>query len=314
MRIIENLKLEIPGTNTHYFNLNEFNQESTENILCMGYTFLEDGIPNGLLEGYKRKIYLNVTAPTEFYSSLPPEADSGFNEVYSICPYSNKWLNEVTDSKKYKTIFYPFNKKDIPDNCEKIYDVIYQGGLHGEKYVQMLEIIKNYNYRYLSLNYGINQLTQNYLHYATNPNLSNEDKLKVVSQTKISICFNTVEIRNDQKHYVKSRKDWWKNKAFSHIDTNNLIPQFKSRCNEAAFCKTLNLVMRDSWNIIENYYDKDEFVYFDTIEELPNKIDEILKNWDKYIPMVEKAYKKSLNYTTENLYKIIKNNENKYDL
>jgi hypothetical protein len=306
MKIIENLSIEIPGTNTHYFNLKEFNDHSTDEILCMGYTFLEHGIPKGILDGFKRKIYLNVTSPTEFYGPQPIDADKHFDDVYSICPYSNKWLNDIVGYEKYKTICYPYNKIDIPEKTEKIYDVIYHGGLHGSKYVRLLEIIKGFNYRYLSLRHGINQLTANNLHYATNLDLTNEEKIKIISQTKISVCFNNVEIREDQKPYLKSKQNWWENKAFSHVDSLNLIPQFKSRCNEAAFSRTLNLVMRDPWNVIEDFYDKDEFVYFDDVEELPQKINDILNNWSDYQDMIEKAYKRSLNYTTENLIKQIK--------
>lgn len=308
MKIIENLSIEIPDTNTHHFKLSEYNQEDSEDILCMGYTFLENGVHQGTLNNYKRKIYLNVTAPTEFYGPQPIDADSEFTEVYSICPYSNEWLNGIVGYEKYKTICYPFNKKDIPSNNEKLYDVIYHGGLHGSKYVRMLELIKNFNYRYLSLNYGINELTSHNLHYATNLNLSNKEKINIISQTKISICFNNVEVRKDQIPYLKAKKDWWKNEAFSHIDTLGLVPQFKSRCNESAFSKTLNLVMRDPWNVIEKFYDRDEFVYFDNVEELPDKINEILSNWPSYTSMIEKSYNKSLNYTTENLINKIKNN------
>jgi hypothetical protein len=115
-------------------------------------------------------------------------------------------------------------------------------------------------------------------------------------------------------NFIKNRTDWQKNEAFKHIDDLKIIPQFKSRCNEAAFSKTLNLVQRDPWNIIERYYEKDEFVYFDSINDLPKVIQNILDNWENYIPMIEKAYKKSLNYTTEELYKMIKNKNNKYGM
>lgn len=308
MRIIENLSIEIPDTNTHHFKLSEFNQEHSDDILCLGYTFLENGVPSGLLDNYKRKIYLNVTSPTEFYGPQPIDADTQFNEVYSICPYSNDWLNGIVGYEKYKTVCYPYNENDIPTNNEKIYDVIYHGGLHGDKYVRMLEVIKNFNYRYLSLNHGINHQTKDYLHYATNLNLTNKEKINVISQTKISICFNNVEVRNDQIPYLKSKKDWWKNEAFSHIDTLGLVPQFKSRCNEAAFSKTLNLVMRDPWNIIEKFYDRDEFVYFNNVEELPQIITNILNDWNSYIPIINKAFNRSLNYTTKNIINKIKNN------
>jgi len=134
--------------------------------------------------------------------------------------------------------------------------------------------------------------------------------LKLISECKISICFNTFDIRNsDDLRNIKSRKSWWKNEAFKHIEDLKIVPQFKSRCNEAAFSKTLNLVKRDPWNLIEYYYTPNvDFVYFEDIDSLKDKITSILNNWENYQPMIESAYMKSLNYTTEKLYSIIKNN------
>ena len=308
MKVYKNLSIEIPGTNVHYFNLDDFDDESSNESLYYGYSWLENGVDRDTLNKYERNVYLNVTTPTEFCSPQPTEADDIFDEVYGICPFTNQWLNEIKTKPRYKTIFYPFNKNDIPKNSEKKFDIIYHGGIHGEKYLMMLNTIRKFNYRYLSQNFGINHETQQCLKYATNVNLSNTEKLNRISECKISVCFNTFDIRNQNDiNWIKSRQDWWKNDAFKHIEDLRLAPQFKSRCNEAAFSKTLNLVKRDPWNLIEKYYDKDEFVYFDDLSELEGKIIDILNNWDTYTPIVDKAYIKSLNYTTENLYKTIKN-------
>jgi hypothetical protein len=315
MKIYKKLSLEIPGTNTHYFNLDEFNNDESIDAIYYGYTFLENGTDVYLINKHNRNVYLNVTMPTEFCGPQPTDADNIFDEIYSICPYSNKWLNEIKNTDKYKTTFYPYNKKDIPLNTEKKYDVIYHGGIHGDVYVSLLSAIKKFNYRYVTQTHGINHLTQSHLSYATNTNLTNTEKLNLISECKISVCLNYFTVRNNTDvNFIKNRTDWQKNEAFKHIDDLKIIPQFKSRCNEAAFSKTLNLIHRDPWNIIERYYEKDEFVYFDSINDLPEVIQNILDNWEKYIPMVEKAYKKSLNYTTEELYKMIKNKNNKYGM
>lgn len=315
MKIFEQLTLEIPGTNTHYFKLSEYNDDKSSEALYFGYTFIENGVDINNLKLYDTNIYLNVTMPTEFCSPQSTNADDVFDEIWGICPYTNKWLNQIKNTDKYKTIFYPFNKKDIPTHPKKEYDVIYHGGIHGSKYVKMLDLISKFNYRYITQTQGINSLTQNCLKYATNINLTNTEKIDLISKTKISICFNSFEVRSIQDlNNVKSRPHWEKNEAFKHVDDLGIIPQFKSRCNEAAFCKTLNLVQRDPWNVIELFYETDEFVYFDSVEELPEIISNILSNWENYVPIIEKAFLKSMKYTTENLYKQIKNNNNIYDL
>ena len=122
MKVIKNLSVEIPGTNTHYFNLDELSDENSYECIFYGYTFLENGVDKHIRN--KKNVYLNVTMPTEFCGPQPTDADDIFDEIYSICPYSNKWLNEIKNTDKYKTTFYPYHKKDIPLNTEKKYDVM----------------------------------------------------------------------------------------------------------------------------------------------------------------------------------------------
>ena len=311
MKVYKDLRIEIPGTNAHYFNLDEYSEENENLALYYGYNYLEKGVPQELLDSHNCNIYLNVTMPTEFVGINPIGRDSKFDKVYGICPYTNKWLNDMENSNRYETISYPFNKNDIPGDTKKKYDVIYHGGLHSQIYIDMLDIMQRFNYRYLSQSFGINSETAFNLYRATNINLSNAHKLKKIAESKISICFNTVSIIvNNHYRNIKSLPNWKTFEIFKHLDDLSIIPQYKSRCNEAAFCKTLNLVKRDPWNIIEEFYDTDEFVYFDSMDELESKIHEILNNYDAYIPIIEKAYIRSLNYTTEKLYnKIKKENE-----
>lgn len=311
MRVIKDLSIEVPGTNVHYFNLDELNSDDGENVLYYGHNYLETGKSIEDTDHYRRRIYLNVIRPTEFCSSLSIDADDKFDEIYTICPYTNRWLNAVKGVNKYRDIFYPFNEQDIPAPRVKKYDVCYHGGIHGKKYINALKIMRKFNYRFMSQTHGINRLTNKYLKYATNTNLTNREKLELIAECKISICFNTFDMRNkDDIRNIQSRKYWRKNEAFKHIEDLKIAPQFKSRCNEAAFSRTLNLVKKDPWNIIEYYYTPDvDFVYFEDLNTLEDAIRSILRDWERYQPMIESAYNKSLNYTTQRLYSIVKNNQ-----
>jgi hypothetical protein len=310
MKVIKNLEIEIPWTNTHYFELDQLSEENSDTCLYYGYSFLENGIDQNMLKNFKKNIYFNVTAPTEFLSTQDYNADNCFNEVVTICPYSNSWLNEIKKTDRYKTVCYPFNEKYIPKNTEKIYDVIYHGGIHGQMYIECLEILRNFNYRYSSLSWGINHLTQQYLKYATNLDLDNNQKNYLISQCKISVCYNTFTIRDSSYpdlNNIKSRPMWWKNEAFAYAETLRIAPQFKSRFNEAAMSKTLNLLKRDQWNVVENWYTPNEdFIYFDSNEELKTKIEDILNNFGKYEKIIDNAYNKCLKYTCQNMYQKIK--------
>ena len=133
----------------------------------------------------------------------------------------------------------------------------------------------------------------------------------MISECKISIAHNTFEVRNvNDFNNIKSRTDWQKNEAWKHVEDLGIVPQFKSRVNEAAASRTLNLVKKDPWNVIEYYYRPDEdFVYYENDEDLRYTIKSILSNWDDYKPIVDNAYNKVVRYTTDNLVKDIRENK-----
>ena len=88
------------------------------------------------------------------------------------------------------------------------------------------------------------------------------------------------------------------------------MPQFKTRIHEAAISKTLNLVLRDKWNIIEEYYEPEkEFVYFDNTADLKNKISDAVNHWEEYQEITENAFKRARSYQIENFLDKIESHE-----
>ena len=305
MLVLEDLSAEIPDTNAHHWDLKKFSSDDKQNVLMYGYNSSANKQFHDLCKKY-RKIYFNNWAPCEFaqdkdHNGLTPfNYDDRFDTIYSICPFSVEWLNKIQDVKKYRYIFYPFEKSLIPEKQQKAYDVIYHGGIHGKEHVSMLQTMKNYNYRYCTMTYGINNLTTHFLPMATNTNLQFKDKINLVGQSKISICYNLVHVMPDQVNRILSRPRHIENNAFSTVGSWNVMPQFKTRIHEAAISKTLNLVRKDNWNVIEDFYEPNkEFIYFRDEEELPEKIDEILHNWQNYESIIDNAFNKALNYTTD---------------
>ena len=109
---------------------------------------------------------------------------------------------------------------------------------------------------------------------------------------------------------IKSYEKWQENEAFSEVEGWNVKPQFKTRMHEAAISRTINLVMKDNWNVAERYYKPNEdFLYFEDKKDLKNKIDDVLNNWKDYENMIENAYNKAMNYTTEKFVEKIRNDK-----
>ena len=317
MLVLKDLSIEIPGTNMHYIGLDAFSQPDEETVLLYGFNNLLSNELFETIKHYRRKIYFNVTMPTEFCSDHDIALDNKFDEIYTICPYSVKWLNKIKSTNKYKFIWYPFDPDDIDFtslNQEKFYDVCYHGGIHGDKYVNMLKTISKFNYVYMSMTHGINPLTQQSLSWATHTDLNHREKIDLISQCKMSVCFNNFPVRKEHNDLqsIQSQLHWEENETFKCAESHGIWPQIKSRLNEAAATKTLNLVERDPWNIIEHFYEPNKhFIYFDDLNDLQEKIFEISTDWDSYKHIAEASHAHFLNnYTTKILYDRIKKNEN----
>ena len=71
--------------------------------------------------------------------------------------------------------------------------------------------------------------------------------------------------------------------AFDLFD-EGIMPQFKVRTHEITSSKSLMLVKKDPWNLIEDFYTPGkEFVYFEDFEELRDLIHDISVNFENRI-------------------------------
>tara|TARA_R100001079_G_C4451090_1_gene153774 strand:+ start:4781 stop:5734 length:954 start_codon:yes stop_codon:yes gene_type:complete len=312
MLILENLTAEVPDTNAYHFNFKKFSDDDKKTVLLYGYNSSNNKLLETDLCDYK-KILFNNWAPCEFAQvkdhngKSPMDYEEKFDVVYSICPYTVEWMNNLHLGREYRYIFYPFCKTLTPEKQEKKYDVIYHGGIHAKEHVDCLKVMSKFNYRYCTMTTHINSLTRHFLPYATNTNLKFKDKINLVAESKVSVCYNMAQVHKEHIPRIKSRPEYKKNLAFSSIDTLAAMPQFKTRFHEAAISRTLNLVRKDDWNVIEDFYTPEEdFVYFDNEIDLEKKIKEVLNNWGDYQQIVENAYIKSMNYTTEKFIEKIK--------
>ena len=313
MLILEDLSIEVPDTNAHHWRLQDYSEPSDTEVLMYGYNASANQSFQERCKNFSRRVYFNNWAPCEFAQYLPHndqtafEYEGFFNEVYSICPYTSEWLNGILHDREYKCVFYPFKEVLAPASTTKKYDVIYHGGIHGQEHINCLLIMKEFNYRYITMTHHINELTQRCLPYATNVNLAFQEKINLVAQSKISVCYNIVHIAPQHIPAIKSYKGWQANEAFREVDGRNIMPQFKTRAHEAAISRTLNLVHRDKWNIMERYYEPEsEFIYFDNEWDLRMRIKDVLENWESYEEVIERAYEKAMNYTTDKFIDLIR--------
>ncbi len=324
MKIFKDLTNEIPDTNSHHWNFEPYESDDG-NILAVGYNSLSHSKFNSYRrDQYSHVVLFNNWAPCEYAQrDLKKGVDSihaedEFDYVLTICPFTAAWRNLNSNKARYIYAFYPYSTAIVPPVMEKKYDAIYHGGIHGKEHVMAMRAIMNTNYRYLSLDYGINPLTRRYLRYATDINLPFKKKVERIAECKISICFNLIHVsykhyRNIMAYRSTLNKGGELFEALNpfHLVKNypwvGVLPQFKTRVHEAAISRCINLIYRDPWNIIEDYYEPDkEFIYFDNEADLRKKMNYVLQNWegDHIRSIVESAYQKAARYTSENFMKI----------
>ena len=211
------------------------------------------------LSSNKKKIFFS--SEEQFTDMDSTDHFSNFvDKILTICPPS------ITKRKKRKSVFWPIDF-DLVKNIEvtdsnKVYDVCYFGGNYGIHINEIINCINSYKSCHSNHNINIDYL----------------QKLKLISESKISVCHNLLPPSA--------------NKGFT--------PQLKTRCFEAGFCKSLMLVLRDEFNIIEEWFVPDEdFIYYD-FGTLNEKVSYILNNYNSYQSIIDSAYNKCVNnYTTK---------------
>jgi len=263
-------------------------------------------LPPAELDAVKkmRVIRLEFEEPNKFF--IPEDFDAyeaDFYKVFTLCPFTAEYFNERYDVERRVPIFFPFNEEFIPPKSEKRYDIIYTGHLYPKPIMRDVKTISRFNYR----------LVSNSDHeLVTDRGVGYQEKLDLISQSKITLTHNLLYPTVRHVLNVWKYSEWKANKAFSDIPQGAIglirrllsgpdieVPQLKSRVFEAAFCRSLILCKKDSFNVIEQYFAPDEeFVYYEE-GKLVETVNKILAKYGEYLPVIERAYKRAAEqYTT----------------
>jgi hypothetical protein len=213
-----------------------------------------------------RKIYLELEEPNRFLvadkmfnRTLVP--DSLFESVLSICPYSTKYFGGLSEVKR-QYVFFPTNLAFIPEEKERDFDVVYSGHLHGPA-------IRNFLMHLQGLKVCVISNSSDPL--VTHKGVTHKEKMDLVARAKYSIVHNQLFLnRGHRQNLKRNLPDYAQHGAFSAVKKGRLdhfldrgitrAPQLKSRLFEAAACGTIPIVIKDEWNLVKDWYGKDEYV------------------------------------------------------
>ncbi len=323
MKLFKDLTGNYPDVIVTYFNFEKYvqNHPDSKSGLFIGYNsqFNEEFLSQ-TLEADESRLFFNGEQPCAYTNpdinigNASTDLENKFTDIYTICPCTADWANEIYNNgeEKFKPILFPIDKSNLISNFDKKYDAIFYGSVCGQDHVEAINAISKFNHKFLTL--GVNHWHPNEKlvnvsgigNLITDVNIHTFEKWKILSQTKVVPIYNQLYLHDNHIQNIKKYDNWEKNRAWSHLNEKR-APQLKPRVTEAALFKMLMLVKRDPWNLIEYWYNPNEdFIYFDSNDELEELIYETTHNWENYQHIVENAYKKAVdNYTTEPILKRI---------
>jgi hypothetical protein len=313
MLILENMHGHYEDALERHYDYIRFSEPESDTLFFHGMGSRTDESFKAT-KPHAKKIYFNYEQPCAWYGDkdyarVSADVDRFFDKIYTACPYTARWINGIENEDRFEVASHPFNEEEIVlEEQEKAYDVLYWGGIHHDFHKKIVETIYNYKYNFLTLGTPYWGLQDNrYGQFITDVNIPRREMWSLIRKTKINIIVNLLFLKPAEINNIKSLDRWEENEAFSHLESGT-IPQQKTRAIESAVNRCLMLVRRDPWNVIEHWFEPDvDFIYYDDEEDLPNKINEILLDWDSYSEIVENAFQKVVNnYTTEKFINRIK--------
>jgi hypothetical protein len=338
MKIIYSSGGEYGDCIVKHFDLMPYNNDFADTVLFWGWNSIDRKDLQFEFESYRKKYFINTAQPCEIINGYDEILKQGyFDEVFTICPYSAIVLN-TTAGAPFKTFYTPicfpfreskFKKYDRITLKDKLTDVIYYGNIHSPMYIDLINTICKFNYAFSTIgkakpktnshvkrvwNYFKKQIVKNIKirefnsaiaeidSLITHYDLTSEEKWDLLSRSKISVGINLLFINN---HHIQNLKSTPNIDSFEKIDVayeKHILPQMKTRMVEAAACKSLMLLYKDDWNVVENWFEPNKhFLYWETFDELQFLITEISNNYEKYWHIVEAANEHVKQYSIENL-------------
>lgn len=208
-----------------------------------------------------------------------------FEEVYDqfdttdeiITPYCDKILTisktAAENKPKRQYVYFPLPVECLPEIVppdKKIYDVIYTGNYNDTQPVpEIFNTLSNMSTSTYAL---VSFATPHYADKITHSNVTYHEKLKLISQSKITVTHNST------RGYA----------------------QLKSRSFEAAFNKSLILCCEKYCNYMDPWFKNGE--HFITFKEgqLHDTLKDLINNYNDYHDMIDKTYDLAINnYTTK---------------
>jgi hypothetical protein len=251
----------------------------TDNVVLHIDGYFDNGYCDFEKEPGKKYYCLDFELPNNFWVGPRKHAtiqiyENKYDKIFTICPHTAKIRNRVLGREQYEYVYYP-----TPDTWDrentKEYDICYFGNNSG---IVLNESILKHNHVVVNQGGGP---------YCNRRGVSFQEKMDIISKSRITVVHNILIFHGPKdENFFDVREEKF---GFG------TVTQHKSRVVEAARCKSLILCREDDFNIIEDWLTPNEdFLYYNN-ENFEQIVDDVLQNYEKYQPMIEKAYNKVKN-------------------
>tara|TARA_Y100000310_G_scaffold270837_1_gene284860 strand:+ start:711 stop:1625 length:915 start_codon:yes stop_codon:yes gene_type:complete len=303
MKTVHDNRGEYHDVINSYYDLESYSNDNAKSVLFQGYSSSTSAEAKNAHLHYENRIYLNLESPCAFCSSSSfVEEQKFFTHTYTICPYTLKWLNKEIGIKG-SAIAFPYSASCFSnlDLSNKDVASMYMGTIMCEDHESVLEIISRRSHFITSLSHHPK---------LTHRGISSFQKWDLLARVKTNAIINLCPIGEDHKKWIKGYKNFYTHEAFKKLE-GNFIPQFKPRVIESMVCRAVCLVKKDPWNVIENWFvpDKD-FIYWESPDELDQRIEDIDKNYENYTTILDNASKKVERFEIKNIIRQIERDIN----
>lgn len=314
MRVVKNFNGDAGWGVIPYIQntLDRLSDDDSDSVFFNGVEFIDDVTLLLPYKDYKRRVIFAHWSPCEYMTKKDYyyfDAYESFTEVYCVCPFTCNFMNNYYGYEKFIYIPYPFTNYSVDTFYQYDSLVSWFGSIHGDDHIKAIETIEKYSYKFIT------SQKNTWMHHpyeytkCTHVALSSSDKLKEVSKTRASLTFNKLYASPQTKYNTGLSSNI--HHAFDYMKSYAIAPQFKVRTHEIATCKSLILCKKDPWNLIEDFYEPNKhFIYFENTSELEDILNDVDKNFEKYISIIEAAYEQVQKYSVENIFEFIKTKDN----
>jgi hypothetical protein len=251
------------------------------------YTLVPIGYSLDVFNQYTNIVLMLWEEPNNFWSpQMEKTIRNNYNKIYKIisnCPRSTEYYNTLYNDDRRFYGFTPFDIKNLPSDFTKKHEVFFTGHVFSDFIEGIVRVVEKFNHCIVSFNYGNHR------------GASFKEKIKFNAGSKISVVWNCLyEISGKPMDELYPT-----HKSFQNLKKSKFIPQIKTRTLEAAACKSIMLCHFEDFRFIETQFTPDkDFIYWYNFNDLEEKINEILKNYDKYTYLAENAYNTLINNWT----------------